>query len=177
MKVCFKAVSIVLMSMLFASTAIADGKRFTAHMSGAQEVVFDNGDFVPGGVDTLASGRVSARFDKALSSVRVDVKINNLVGNFAGAHFHCGRAGQNGPVAFGLISPGPLSLDGKRIRGSLVNTDFTGADCSPAIGRSVNNIAALQAAMQDGLIYLNIHSDAFPAGEIRGQLGRSFFDY
>ena len=76
----------------------------------------------------------------------------------------------NGPVALGLISPGPLSFDGKKIKGTLSNADFTGADCVPSTGRPITNVAALAFAIRDGLIYLNVHTDAFPPGEIRGQL-------
>jgi hypothetical protein len=52
----------------------------------------------------------------------------------------------------------------------LTNLDFTGADCTPIVGRPVNNIAALAFAMRNGLIYANVHTDVFPAGEQRGQM-------
>lgn len=156
--------------LAFASATYADGLTFEATATGAQEAVFVDGVFVPGGTDTSAVGRIKARFDSGLTKVDVDLRIDNLVGTFAAAHFHCGRPGQNGPVAFGLVNPGPLAFDGRRIRGTLGNTDFTGADCAPVIGRAVNNIAALALAMADGLIYLNVHSSVFPAGEVRGQM-------
>ena len=150
--------------------ASADGgERSVARLSGAQEVVFDQGVFVPGGRATDAAGRIVARFDAALSKVTVNLRIDNLTGSFAAAHFHCGRAGENGPVVFGLVNPGPLSFDGHRIRGTLTNADFSGADCTPIIGRPVNNIAALKFAILEGLIYVNVHSTVFPPGEIRGQ--------
>ncbi len=149
--------------LLAAGPALADGAKFSATLSGAQEVP------VPG-VETPGSGSIRARFDSGYTRVRVDVKLRNLDGEVVGAHLHCARPGANGPVAFGLINPGSLSLDGDRIRGTLTNDDFTGADCNVATGRNVNNIAALAFAMRDGLIYLNVHTTAFGSGEIRGQL-------
>ena len=124
----------------------------------------------PGGVDTNATGKIDAKFDKGLTEVEVNLKVRNSEGVFNRAHFHCARAGQNGPIAFGLVDPGPLDFDGRKVRGTLTNADFTGADCVPGIGRPVNNIAALAFAMRDGLIYVNVHSTAFPPGEIRGQM-------
>ena len=158
--------------LVIAGTAYGDDDEisFTADPSGAQEVVFDGGVFIPGGRDTEASGSINVFFDDQLSEVAVNLRIRNLAGNFAAAHFHCGRPGQNGPIPFGLVNPGPLEFDGKRIKGFLANEDFNGADCTPVIGRPVNNIAALAFAMRDGLIYINVHSSVFPAGEIRGQM-------
>ena len=146
------------------------GLKFESNPSGAQEVVLEGGVFVPGGRDTDAEARIKVKFDKELSKVEVNLRIRDLVGNFAAAHFHCGRAGQNGPIPFGLQNPGPLEFDGRRIRGTLTNTDFNGADCVPVVGRPVNNIAALAFAMRDGLIYINVHSTIFGPGEVRGQM-------
>ena len=139
--------------------------KFKAVLSGAQEVTNP-----PGGVVTDASGEIMAQFDEALTRVEVNLQVNDSAGTFNRAHFHCARAGQNGPVAFGLVDPGPLVFDAQGVSGTLTNADFTGADCGPSIGRPVNNIAALAFAMQDGLIYVNVHSTAFPPGEIRGQM-------
>jgi hypothetical protein len=151
--------------------AHADDQHFEATLSGAQEVVFDvEGTLIPGGTDSPGSGRIIATFDKAFSSVRVNLRVVNLTGSLAAAHFHCGRPGENGPVVFGLMNPGPLEFDGKRIRGTLTNADYTGADCLEVVGRPVNNLVSLALAMRDGLIYANVHSDLFPAGEIRGQM-------
>lgn len=141
-----------------------DGDRlqFEAQLSGAQEVPT---------VMTDASGRVSARFDESLSAVLVRLKVEDPSSDVVAAHFHCARPGTNGPVAFGLFSPGPCQFDGERIkRCVLTNADFTGADCTATTGRPVNNIAALAFAMRDGLIYANVHTVTSPGGEVRGQI-------
>ena len=174
MKPSLITIGIMMVSLAVSSTAYSNGDRgglkFNSNLSGAQEVVFDGGNFVPGGTDTDAEARIRAHFDKELSMVAVNLTIKDLEGNFAAAHFHCARAGQNGPIAFRLQNPGPLVFDGQRIEGALTNLDFTGVDCIPVVGRPVNNIAALAFAMRDGLIYINVHSALFPLGETRGQM-------
>ena len=177
MKTGFITIGVMMVSLAVSSTAYSDGGngdrgglKFKSNLSGAQEVVFDGANFVPGGTDTQAEAQIRAKFDKALTQVEVNLRIKDLEGNFTRAHFHCARAGQNGPIAFGLQNPGPLVFDGQRIEGALTNLDFTGVDCIPVVGRPVNNIAALAFAMRDGLIYINVHSDLFPLGETRGQM-------
>lgn len=154
-----------------AGIAQADEHEFKATLSGAQEVVLDEAkNLMAGGTDTAAKGRIRARFDRAFSELRVNLRVTGLSGSFIAAHFHCGRPGENGPVVFGLVGPGPLAFDGMRTEGTLTNLDYTGADCVEIIGRPVNNLASLAFAMRDGLVYANVHSDVFPAGEIRGQM-------
>ena len=174
MKSRYFIIGLVVASLAVSGTAYGDGGsnglKFRAALSGAQEVVFEHGVFVPGGVTTNAEGRIKAKFDKALTKVGVALKVEDSAGAFTRAHFHCGRAGENGPIPFGLVDPGPLAFIGGKVEGVLTNADFTGADCTPVIGRPVNNIASLAFAMKEGLIYINVHSTAFPPGEIRGQM-------
>lgn len=141
--------------------ANADLREFKARLSGEQQV--------PEEVST-GRGSVEARFNGAFRYIVVEVTVRDLVGNVTGAHFHCARSGENGPVVFGLVSPGPLVVDGNKIKGRLTNADYTGADCVTPVGRTINNIASLAFAMREGLIYLNVHTDAVASGEVRGQL-------
>jgi hypothetical protein len=136
--------------------------RFRAVLTGDQEVP------VPG-VTTEAIGTVVATFDRGFTKVHVVLRVRNGVG-VTRAHFHCNRPGANGPIAFGLFDPGPLLFNGETAEGDLTNENFNNVDCAPQVQRPVNNIAALAFAMRDGLIYANVHSSAFPSGEIRGQL-------
>ena len=63
-----------------------------------------------------------------------------------------------------------VDADRREVEGVLTNADFTGADCVPIIGRPVNNIAALAFAMEQGLIYINVHTTDNLPGEVRGQM-------
>lgn len=141
-----------------------DGPAFGARLSSAQEVP-----------DNASAGvaRATASFDNAFThiTVKVEIDLASLDGAVTGVHFHCGQAGVSGPIALGLVDPGPLTLDGNTIQGTLTNDDFPAMDsCLDAVGSPVNNVASLAAAMQAGLIYVNIHTEAFPDGEIRGQM-------
>ena len=94
-------------------------------------------------------------------------------------HFHCNVAGANGPIALGLIdtinpdfdNSDNVTLIGYRIFGTVTNDDFPATDvCVDNVGRPINNLVSLAAAIDEGLVYWNLHTDACPAGELRGQV-------
>ena len=79
------------------------------------------------------------------------------------AHIHIGPADDTGPVAaflFGLVEEG---VDGVDADGTLTAADLIG----PLEG---GTIADLVAEMRAGNAYVNVHTVAIPAGEIRGQI-------
>jgi hypothetical protein len=139
-----------------------DNIKIKAKLSSAQEAIIV-------GPGLIESAEITADFEKDLSAVEVTLTIKGGA-NVVAAHFHCGRAGTNGPVVFGLFSPGPLTFDGSEAKGTLTNADFTGANCTGIVGGPVSNIAALALAMRDGLIYTNVHTTDNPGGEVRGQM-------
>ncbi len=154
----------ILTSMLsFTSPAFAGGGetfKFGALGSGAQEG--------PVPVDTPTVARTTVRFDEGLRSVTVRVAVRHLPAgvDVTAAHFHCGRAGSNGPVVLGMINPGPLTIGANGvISGTLTNSDVLAA-CEPY----GSNIASLLFAMRDGLIYVNVHTNVNGSGEARGQM-------
>ena len=161
--------------MLSGTDAHADqALTFRATLTGAQEVP---------PVDSDSVGFATVRFDRGFTRADVFVRVRGDI-EVVAAHFHCARPGENGTIPFGLFNPGQLTdfTNDERVR--LTNADFTGdlgAGCllppgdasgtvPVGIGRPVNNIAALAHAMQEGLIYLNLHSPTALGGEIRGQM-------
>ena len=172
MKHVFATASVLVAVLLTPGLAVADdddrkdrgdkgGLRFEATLDGAQETA---------NVITDTTGKVTVKFNKALSELYVKLRIRKGE-NITRAHFHCARPGENGSIVFGVFDPGPLDLDDKGAEGTLTNADVVAApSCLTSIGRSVNNVAALAFAMRDGLIYFNVHSSAFPGGVIRGQM-------
>ena len=138
-------------------------------LSGAQEV--------PGN-DSNGRSRAIIRFTKDFSSARIRVRSSHLEGEVTRLHLHCNVAGANGPIALGLIdtvnaafdNSDNIVLDGNRIWGTITNADFPleGA-CLDVVGRPINNLVSLEAAIDAGLIYWNLHTTIFPPGELRGQ--------
>lgn len=154
--------------LLVSSTVYGDKLKCDARLSGAQEVTTTS-------VDTPAKGKIEVKFDKGFTKAEVELEFEDTLGTANRAHFHCAFAGANGPVAFGIVDPGPADCDpadlaAGNIECTLTNADFNNADCLANIGRPVSNIAALAFAMRRGSIYVNVHTTAFPGGEIRGQL-------
>ncbi len=153
------------------STALAGELNFRANASGAQERVGDP----PAEVDPSGAARGKFRFAKDLSSLDVRVRVRDLVGETTVTHIHCGIAGQNGPIIVDL-DPVIGVQDGV-----IVDDTFTNADIKPTLdpedpvceaqcGFEINNIASLRAGADASCLYLNVHSTASPAGEVRGQL-------
>lgn len=136
------------------------GLRCEATLTGAQETA---------NVDVPGSGKIVAVFDAGFTGVDVVLKLRD-VPTASRLHFHCNRPGANGPIALGLVDPGPFVFERGVVRGTLFNEDFSMADCVPSVARPVNNVASLAFAMRDGLIYANVHTPENPGGEVRGQM-------
>lgn len=113
----------------------------------AFEVALSGENQVPP-VDTAGTGNLVAEFDTDTLTLSWTVTYDNLTGPPTAAHFHGpAELGVNAGVAIGL--PGDLT--------------------SPIMGEAV--LTEEQAGfLLSGLFYLNIHTGAFPAGEIRGQV-------
>lgn len=84
--------------------------------------------------------------------------------NITVAHLHLGAEGENGPVVANLLGDGSFSSGRlRRLRTNLDSGDLVG----PLLGQPLD---ALTAAIQEGRIYVNIHTERNPGGELRGQL-------
>ncbi len=158
-------VSILLLSSSTIVSASSELK-FKADLSGAQEVTSP-----AGGVVTDTSGTITIEFDKALTNAQFRITVRSGTG-ITQAHFHCASAGVNGPVVaflFGPVDP-PVNVGDGSVEVTLDNSNIIPPDTTEACGVPLNNVASLAFAMLEAKIYVNVHSTAFPAGVIRGQL-------
>jgi len=135
------------------ATALAH-EEFSADLSVDQEVPAPT---VPDGYSGMGSGTASISDDE--SEVEVHLEWSDLTGDAVGAHIHYAPPGEAGGIIF------PLD----HTAGSPIDQTLTEADFTPVDGGPQSYAEAL-AAMRDGNTYLNVHTEANPPGEIRGQL-------
>lgn len=100
-------------------------------------------------------------FRDSLSYVLVTTGLTDIVQ----AHIHTGAAGTNGPVVAFLFDgrSAPVTRNGLLAMGEITASDLRG----PLTGQP---LSALLDEMESGNTYVNVHTLANPAGEIRGQL-------
>ncbi|MCB9251312.1 MAG: CHRD domain-containing protein, partial [Flavobacteriales bacterium] len=141
-----KRLSIAIFLMVFAFNSNADHLResllITAKLDGGQEVP---------AVSTNAIGVAGLSINPGRDTICVNISFTGLSGPVTGIHIHDGVAGMNGGVLKNLT---PM-LSGNRL-----TTSLTGTDASPSF----------ISKLLKGELYLNVHTNANPNGEIRGQL-------
>ncbi len=168
MKHLYTTILILVAFLAAASMAYGGDLECKATLSRAQEVTPPLG----GG---LTGGEIEVEFDAGLTQAEVELELDGDSANANRAHFHCGFPGENGPIVFGIVAPGPADCDPEDLADgdlecTVTNADSTGADCTATVGRTVGNIAALFFASREGLIYVNVHTVENGPGEVRGQL-------
>ena len=127
---------------------VEEGEEFEANLAPYNEVPPTGSD-----IEGNPSGSVTASLNGG--QLVVTGSFSGLSSPFVGSHLHLAETGVNGNVVIAL-NP---TLGGDSRSGT-----FTAANNT--FSPSQNIIDALRA----GNIYVNVHSDNFPGGEIRGQL-------
>ena len=164
-----------LMTLAFAaaffgtSGAQASPVTFSAVLNGANEFPANAS---PG------TGIATVDFDLAAHTMRVRIDFSGLSSPTLVAHIHCCTAVANaGNVGVATVTPTFPGFPSGVVTGSydyLFDTSVAGTYNMAFItangGSAAGAEAALFAGMGDAESYVNIHSAAFPAGEIRGFL-------
>ena len=135
--------------------------QFVCHLSGTHEV--------PAISTPAAEGICAALISDDESSINVIALYSGLQGTALQAHFHIGQSGVNGGIVIHLCGSG-----GKAAcpAAGTLNMTVGAADvvALPAQGIEAGELAEVIRAIRRGLVYMNVHTDVFPGGEVRGQL-------
>lgn len=124
-----------------------EAKAFSATLSGAAER--------PDPVETNATGTGTFTLNDAETQLTYNVTATGLSGDVTGAHFHLSDNGAEGSggVVFGITE-------------NVADDGNGGVTVEGTWDVSADDVANIRA----GDIYVNLHTDLNPAGEIRGNL-------
>lgn len=158
-----------LMALSLTAAAAVQGAPITyyANLTGAAEAPPNS---------STASGKAEITFDPVAHTLRVYVVFAGLSGPNSAAHIHCCTASANaGTAGVATATPtfpgfGALGTGGTydQTFDTLLTSTYRGAFI-PAGGVSAAEALLFQGIL-NGQAYLNIHSNAYPGGEIRGFL-------
>lgn len=115
------------------------------------------------GNDSPAKGRVQITLDETNGTLAYSLQHNGLQGTVTGLHLHRGGFNINGPHVLDLpastVTPLTGIISDPEVRAQLDD---------PMLYRPQKHLWRM--LIKSGLTYLNVHSDKFVKGEIRGQL-------
>jgi hypothetical protein len=145
------AALLAIMALLALPATAFAAEPFTADLTVDAEVP-------PVATPSEGSGSAEVTISDDGSEITYEVTYQDLTGDATAAHIHAAPPGVAGGVMLPLAhGPSPFS-------GTLTEADFTPVDGGP------QSFAEALDAIRDGNAYVNIHTEANPPGEIRGQL-------
>jgi hypothetical protein len=153
-------VGLILLAVLSVSPAwSAGGRQLRAVLSGIEEV------------PAVASAG-SADFSLTLSAGSLGYELSyRTEGHVHAAHIHLGQPGVNGGVIAFLCGGGGKPAcppSPATVRGTITATDIVGP---AAQGIDPGDFQRALKAITSKVTYVNVHTDLFPSGELRGHLG------
>ena len=154
------------------AVALADRDAdFNAKLEGIQETP---------SVITRASGRFKAEVDERAGAIHWELSYRDLQGAVTQAHIHIGQRHTAGGIVVFLCSnlkppagvpvPQPCPPPPAQLSGIATAANVLATPPTPPQGVEAGEISAVIQALKKGAAYVNVHSDLFPAGEIRAQI-------
>lgn len=149
----WRAVAVWLLSGFIAGCGGTLAGGFEAFLNGANEVP---------PVSVSSTGR--ATFDPEGGGMRYSISVFGMTSTVTAAHIH-GPAGPG--VNAGIIVTLFSGSAAPPVNGQLVQGTFDESSINPASGVTWSQ---LRDFMGNGGVYVNVHTTAFPDGEVRGQV-------
>lgn len=151
-----KKLYLIILLLVFglATYSFAAEKSFKSILSGSESVP---------AVETMARGDATFTVIKDEKALSYYVTVSDIE-NVTAAHIHLGKKGENGPpVALITNDKKAGKFSGTLAEGTITKKDLMG----PMMGKSVEDLIK---KIKKGDAYLNVHTDKYPNGEIRGQI-------
>ena len=139
------------------AVASAQTVDMVATLSGSQETPAP-------GVNTGASGSANVQIDVPSEELSVSLSVFNLVSPTTAAHIHVAPPGSAGPVVLDFPLPAGRTGDIK------IEFRLHRVNVRPQAAIGILTMTDVIQAILTGNAYVNVHTQANGAGEIRGQL-------
>ena len=150
-----KLLLFVLLAVVFAaSTSFAMGNTFKAKLTPKEETKKP---------ESKASGKAEFKLSADGKTLTYKLHVKNIMDANA-AHIHMAAKGADGPPVAGLFSAEKKGkFSGVLAEGTIADKDLLGS----LQGKTVEDLVKL---FKSGDAYVNVHTNANPDGEIRGQI-------
>ena len=156
--------AVVLAAILSISASVIFANQINAQQQNGYLTVLNGKNEVPSHPDVTATGMAGFIVNSGNSKVWYQIEGEGLKG-VTQAHIHSGKASENGPVVATLFKGSKDTVNGALVQGSITADKLEG----PLKGKSISDLVSL---IDKSSAYVNVHTQSFPDGEIRGQIGK-----
>ncbi len=157
-------IGVVLAAILSISVSVIFANQISAQQQNGYITVLNGKNEVPSHPDVTATGMSGFIVNSGNSKVWYQIEGEGLKG-VTQAHIHSGKASENGPVVATLFKGSKDTVNGALVQGSITADKLEG----PLKGKSISDLVSL---FDKSSAYVNVHTQSFPDGEIRGQIGK-----
>ena len=167
-----KLAIVTVLSVVLTAPIAARAERIRAALTGYEEVPV---------VSTVASGEFAGLISRDDQSIEYQLTYTGLQGTVTQAHIHVAQPSVNGSIVIWLCetatNPGPAGTPtctpGSGIFTGTITAENVVAGATASQQLAAGELAEVIAAMRAGAVYVNVHTNLSPGGEIRGQISAS----
>jgi hypothetical protein len=166
-------------SVVALSAGYACAQDFSARLNGFEELGAQNAE--TGAILSDGKGRFNLTLDRHAGTITYTLTYSNVgttapgTGTVTQAHIHFGKEHVAGGIIVFLctnLGNGPAGTPACPANSGTVTGTITAAEVVAVAKQNVNagDFNAVESALTSNTAYANVHTTAFPAGEIRGQI-------
>ena len=156
--------TLILAAIMSISISVIFTNQINAQQQNGYVATLNGKNEVPSHPDVTATGISGFIVNSGNSKVWYQIEAEGLNG-VTQAHIHSGKVGENGPVVATLFKGNKATVNGALVQGSITADKLEG----PLKGKSISDLIDL---FDQASAYVNVHTETFPDGEIRGQISQ-----
>ena len=157
-------IAVTLAAIMSISVAVILTNHANAQQQVAYIAILNGKNEVPSHSDVTATGMAGFIVNTAKTKIWYQIEAEGLK-KVTQAHIHSGKSGENGPVVATLFKGNKDTVNGALVQGSITSDKLVG----PLKGKSISDLVNL---IEKSSAYVNVHTESFPDGEIRGQISK-----